>query len=51
MAQELPRRGRNFPVLGLTSVVSASGLAFGRDVKMEPADLLREAARPLDGED
>lgn len=55
MAQELRRQGRNFPILMLTSVASASGLAFGRDMEMvpvddfqakpvEPADLVRKVA-------
>jgi DNA-binding response OmpR family regulator len=58
MAQELRRQGRNFPILMLTSVASASGLAFGKDAEMvpvddfqakpvEPADLVRKVARLL----
>jgi len=38
MAQELRRQGRNFPILMLTSVASASGLAFGKDAEMVPVD-------------
>jgi DNA-binding response OmpR family regulator len=55
MAQELRRQGRNFPIIMLTSVASASGLAFGKDAEMvpvdefqskpvEPADLVRKVA-------
>jgi DNA-binding response OmpR family regulator len=55
MAQDLRREGRNFPILMLTSVASASGLAFGKDAEMvpvddfqskpvEPADLVRKVA-------
>jgi DNA-binding response OmpR family regulator len=55
MAQDLRRQGRNFPIIMLTSVASASGLAFGRDAEMvpvdefqskpvEPADLVRKVA-------
>ena len=63
MAQDLRRQGRNFPILMLTSVASASGLAFGKDAEMvpvddfqtkpvEPADLVRKVARLLkQGED
>lgn len=58
MAQELRRQGRNFPIIMLTSVASASGLAFGRDAEMvpvddfqakpvEPADLVRKVAHLL----
>ena len=58
MAQELRRQGRNFPIIMLTSVASASGLAFGRDAEMvpvddfqakpvEPADLVRKVASLL----
>jgi DNA-binding response OmpR family regulator len=60
MAQDLRRQGRNFPILMLTSVASASGLAFGRDREMvpvddfqekpvEPADLVRKVAELLRG--
>jgi CheY-like chemotaxis protein len=38
MAQELRRLGRNFPIIMLTSVASASGLAFGKDEVMVPVD-------------
>jgi DNA-binding response OmpR family regulator len=55
MAQDLRRQGQRFPILMLTSVASASGLAFGKDAEMvpvddfqakpvEPADLLRKVA-------
>jgi DNA-binding response OmpR family regulator len=55
MAQELRRTGHTLPILMLTSVASASGLAFGRDAEMvpvdefqpkpvEPAELLRKVA-------
>lgn len=58
MAQDLRRQGRNFPILMLTSVASASGLAFGKDPEMvpvddfqtkpvEPADLVRKVAALL----
>ena len=58
MAQELRRQGRNFPIIMLTSVASASGLAFGKDAEMvpvdefqakpvEPADLVRKVANLL----
>jgi len=58
MAQELRRQGRNFPIIMLTSVASASGLAFGKDSEMvpvddfqakpvEPADLVRKVAKLL----
>jgi DNA-binding response OmpR family regulator len=59
MAQELRRQGRNFPIIMLTSVASASGLVFGQDAEMfpvddfqakpvEPADLVRKVARLLE---
>jgi len=38
MAQELRRQGKSFPILMLTSVATASGLAFGRDNEMVPVD-------------
>lgn len=55
MAQELRRTGHTLPILMLTSVASASGLAFGKDTEMvpvdefqskpvEPAELLRKVA-------
>ena len=58
MAQELRRMGRNLPILMLTSVASASGLAFGKDTEMvpvddfqakpvEPAELVRKVAHLL----
>ncbi|MGA2080889.1 MAG: response regulator [Holophaga sp.] len=58
MAQDLRRQGRNFPILMLTSVASASGLAFGKDPEMvpvddfqakpvEPAELVRKVANLL----
>lgn len=58
MAQEIRRAGRKLPILMLTSVASASGLAFGRDAEMvpvdefqpkpvEPAELLRKVAALL----
>ena len=58
MAQELRRQGIGLPILMLTSVASASGLAFGRDAEMvpvddfqakpvEPADLVRKVASLL----
>ena len=58
MAQELRRQGRKLPILMLTSVASASGLALGRDNEMvpvddfqakpvEPAELVRKVARLL----
>ncbi len=58
MAQELRRQGFRLPILMLTSVASASGLAFGRDAEMvpvddfqakpvEPADLVRKVASLL----
>ena len=58
MAQDLRRQGRNFPIIMLTSVASASGLAFGKDAEMvpvdefqakpvEPADLVRKVANLL----
>ena len=58
MAQELRRQGFRLPILMLTSVASASGLAFGRDAEMvpvddfqakpvEPADLVRKVANLL----
>lgn len=60
MAQELRRQGCKLPILMLTSVASASGLAFGRDDEMvpvddfqakpvEPAELVRKVARLLEG--
>ena len=58
MAQELRRMGRSLPILMLTSVASASGLAFGKDTEMvpvddfqakpvEPAELVRKVAHLL----
>ena len=58
MAQDLRRQGLRVPILMLTSVASASGLAFGRDAEMvpvddfqakpvEPADLVRKVASLL----
>ncbi len=38
MAQELRRKGNRLPILMLTSVASASGLAFGQDDEMVPVD-------------
>ncbi len=38
MAQELRRQGKRFPILMLTSVATASGLAFGKDEEMVPVD-------------
>lgn len=38
MAQDLRRRGKTFPILMLTSVATASGLAFGKDEEMVPVD-------------
>lgn len=38
MAQDLRRKGNQLPILMLTSVASASGLAFGRDDEMVPVD-------------
>ncbi|HOD33793.1 MAG: Alkaline phosphatase synthesis transcriptional regulatory protein PhoP [Acidobacteria bacterium ADurb.Bin340] len=38
MAQELRRLGKRFPILMLTSVATASGLAFGKDDEMVPVD-------------
>ena len=38
MAQELRRNGCKLPILMLTSVASASGLAFGKDEEMVPVD-------------
>jgi DNA-binding response OmpR family regulator len=58
MAQDLRRQGHKLPILMLTSVASASGLAFGRDDEMvpvdefqakpvEPAELVRKVSRLL----
>ena len=58
MAQELRRTGHRLPILMLTSVATASGLAFGKDPEMvpvdafvskpvEPADLVRKVAKLL----
>jgi DNA-binding response OmpR family regulator len=58
MAQALRRQGWKRPILMLTSVASASGLAFGRDEEMvpvddfqakpvEPAELVRKVAALL----
>lgn len=38
MAQDLRRLGKHFPILMLTSVASASGLAFDKDSEMVPVD-------------
>lgn len=38
MAQELRRKGFRKPILMLTSVATASGLAFGKDDEMVPVD-------------
>ena len=38
MAQELRRKGLKLPILMLTSVATASGLAFGPDDEMVPVD-------------
>ena len=38
MAQDLRRQGKTFPILMLTSVASASGLAFDKDAEMVPVD-------------
>jgi len=38
MAQDLRRLGKTFPILMLTSVASASGLAFDKDSEMVPVD-------------
>jgi len=59
MAQDLRRQGWQRPILMLTSVASASGLAFGRDDEMvpvddfqakpvEPAELVRKVAALLE---
>jgi len=59
MAQDLRRQGWKRPILMLTSVASASGLAFGRDDEMvpvddfqakpvEPAELVRKVAALLE---
>jgi len=45
MAQELRRQGQTLPILMLTSVASASGLAFGRDPEMVPVDAFQ--AKPV----
>jgi len=58
MAQELRRKGWKKPILMLTSVATASGLAFGKDDEMvpvdefqakpvQPADLIRKVNRLL----
>jgi DNA-binding response OmpR family regulator len=58
MAQDLRRQGWKRPILMLTSVASASGLAFGKDDEMvpvddfqakpvEPAELVRKVAALL----
>jgi DNA-binding response OmpR family regulator len=63
MARELRRMGWNFPIIMLTSVAAASGLAYGKDDEMvpvedfvdkpvEPAVLVRKVAgllRPREG--
>jgi len=46
MAQDLRRQGRKLPILMLTSVASASGLAFGRDDEMVPVDEFQ--AKPVE---
>ena len=46
MAQDLRRQGRTLPILMLTSVASASGLAFGRDDEMVPVDAFQ--AKPVE---
>jgi len=38
MAQDLRRKGFQQPILMLTSVATASGLAFGKDDEMVPVD-------------
>ena len=38
MAQDLRRQGEDLPILMLTSVANASGLAFDKDVDMVPVD-------------
>lgn len=38
MAQDLRRKGFQQPILMLTSVATASGLAFGKDEEMVPVD-------------
>lgn len=38
MAQDLRRQGFHKPILMLTSVATASGLAFGKDDEMVPVD-------------
>ncbi len=59
MAQDLRHQGWKRPILMLTSVASASGLAFGRDDEMvpvddfqakpvEPAELVRKVAALLE---
>ncbi|HLO67625.1 MAG TPA: response regulator [Holophaga sp.] len=58
MAQDLRRAGHKLPILMLTSVATASGLAFGQDAEMvpvddftakpvEPAELVAKVARLL----
>ncbi len=38
MAQDIRRQGLKLPILMLTSVATASGLAFGQDDEMVPVD-------------
>lgn len=46
MAQELRGRGWKRPILMLTSVASASGLAFDKDTEMVPVDEFQ--AKPVE---
>jgi DNA-binding response OmpR family regulator len=49
MAQDLRRQGRTFPILMLTSVASATGLAFGKDPEMVPVDdFVTKPVQPAD---
>jgi DNA-binding response OmpR family regulator len=46
LARDLRKRGHHFPILMLTSVATASGLAFGRDDEMVPVDDFQ--AKPIE---
>lgn len=46
MAQDLRRAGKAFPILMLTSVATASGLAFDKDAEMVPVDDFQ--AKPIE---
>jgi CheY-like chemotaxis protein len=46
MAQDLRRLGKKFPILMLTSVATASGLAFDKDPDMVPVDAFQ--AKPVE---